>query len=640
MKPCQMENGANNWDDLLLKANKFHLQLKLTISSSTAFLDAFQKIADMATTTRGGTKEIGSALTRLCLRNRSVEAKLKSLTSSLFDSFISPLQDRVDEWKKIISQIDKEHSKEIKRLKQFRKKHSSEMRVTSAFANNTFRMRKHLPRGKLKNDFPRIGSMYDVDKIIESVDCNNKEKYFMLEEVERNYVRRALIEERLHYCVFFNLLRPVIEEELSMLQEIIHLEEILTTLTSLTNDPHKLPTSSENFIHSLQFNDSIVPILESTYSDYGSHHNQHHHSRKSSISSMDSLNTLSTDSVSFRNVKSLSQPNIIPGFRPKSIASQDSGFLSHDYNIPNIGRLVIYNGVNKIDKNLNSVDKDRICLMNGKSILCSSTTTTTTIESNDNKEIEEKIEYATSAPLYQSNNICSQPIYVNVHNDNNNGYDRTRFSSEGSLTPTNHNHDIHPIDNSNYSKYFTNNVNNSNNLQQQTNVESNQQTYKKPIPPKPPLRHSSKLSTKYMTPDTNKRSTLIFVKNTENSDFPPPPPEAFIRPPAAAAAEQCEKINDNLCCRYSVPNRHLVFCDNKECLKDYNQTIRQTYVPPAIYHSTSMMNSNQQQQSSSAIGQDSSLTIQGYHKDNDTQYDNNNHHHHHYQSSINLSKNH
>ena len=44
------------------------------------------------------------------------------------------------------------------------------------------------------------------------------------------------------------------------------------------------------------------------------------------------------------------QPNIIPGFRPKSIASQDSGFLSHDYNIPNIGRLVIYNGVNKINK--------------------------------------------------------------------------------------------------------------------------------------------------------------------------------------------------------------------------------------------------------------------------------------------------
>lgn len=621
-----LRNGANNWDDLLLKANKFHLQLKSTISSSTAFLDAFQKIADMATTTRGGTKEIGSALTRLCLRNRSVEAKLKSLTSSLFDSFISPLQDRVDEWKKIISQIDKEHSKEIKRLKQFRKKHSSEMRVTSAFANNTFRMRKHLPRGKLKNDFPRIGSMYDVDKIIESVDCNNKEKYFMLEEVEKNYVRRALIEERIHYCLFFNLLRPVIEEEISMLQEIIHLEEILTTLTSLTNDPHKLPTSSENFLHSLQLNDSIVPILDSTYSEYGSHHHNHH-SRKSSISSMDSLNTLSTDSVSFRNVKSLSQPNIIPGFRPKSIASQDSGFLSHDYNIPNIGRLVIYNGVNKINKDSTTADKDRICMLNGKSIRCLST-----IESNDEKEIKEKVEYATSAPLYHSNTACPQPIYVNIHD----ACDRTRFTSEGSLTPTNH--DINPIENSNYSKYY-NTVNNSNNLQQQqqqTNVESNHKCTKpKPIPPKPPMRHSSKLSTntannslQFMTSETSKRSTLIFVKNTDNPDFPPPPPEAFIRP-----AEQCEKVADNLCCLYSVPSRNLVFCDNKECLQDYN---RQTYRTP-IYHSTSLnafsMDSNQ---SSSSISQ------QEYHKNHDdngchdSQYDN----HHHYQSSINLSSKH
>ncbi|KFM74647.1 Metastasis suppressor protein 1, partial [Stegodyphus mimosarum] len=32
----------------------------------------------MATNARGATKDIGSALTRLCLRHRSVEAKLKT----------------------------------------------------------------------------------------------------------------------------------------------------------------------------------------------------------------------------------------------------------------------------------------------------------------------------------------------------------------------------------------------------------------------------------------------------------------------------------------------------------------------------------------------------------------------------------
>ena len=58
------------------------------LAYTTAFLDSFQKVADMATTTRGGTKEIGTALTRLCLRQRSVEAKLKSFASAFLDCLI------------------------------------------------------------------------------------------------------------------------------------------------------------------------------------------------------------------------------------------------------------------------------------------------------------------------------------------------------------------------------------------------------------------------------------------------------------------------------------------------------------------------------------------------------------------------
>ncbi|KPM10228.1 metastasis suppressor protein 1-like protein [Sarcoptes scabiei] len=184
----------------------------------------------------GGTKEIGSALTRLCLRNRSVEAKLKSLNNSLLDSFISPLQDRVDEWKKLIVQLDKEHGKEIKRLKQFRKKQNnindqirdremSTATLSSAttLANvHTFRMRKHHhhshhQRNKNgKNDVPRIGSMYEMDKCSMSESSSStttnanpsqqqslssatsmsnidsaafsKEKFLMIDDVERNYL--------------------------------------------------------------------------------------------------------------------------------------------------------------------------------------------------------------------------------------------------------------------------------------------------------------------------------------------------------------------------------------------------------------------------------------------------------------------
>lgn len=36
------------------------------------------------------------------------------------------------------------------------------------------------------------------------------DKYVVLEEVEKSYVRKALIEERKHYCDFVCCLRPVV----------------------------------------------------------------------------------------------------------------------------------------------------------------------------------------------------------------------------------------------------------------------------------------------------------------------------------------------------------------------------------------------------------------------------------------------
>ena len=212
------------------------------------------------------------------------------------------MQDRVEEWKKIISQLDKDHSKELKRLKQFKKKNVSDARYASGFANSTFRIKRN-PRNKLKSDFSHIGSMYDMNKMIETLE--NKDKYFMFEEVERNFVRRALIEERSHYCLFFNLLRPVIEEEISMLQEITHLEEIVSALVDLTFDPYKLPPASESLLTKLQLKDTVS--LDLNYSELILSNGTMYRSRKSSISSINSINSLSTDSISLQNCKSLSQ---------------------------------------------------------------------------------------------------------------------------------------------------------------------------------------------------------------------------------------------------------------------------------------------------------------------------------------------
>ena len=78
------------------------------------FLDAFQRIADLATNTKGATRDIGTALTRLILRHKAIEQKLKSLSGALLESFVQPLNERIEDWKKSANTLDKDHAKGLK----------------------------------------------------------------------------------------------------------------------------------------------------------------------------------------------------------------------------------------------------------------------------------------------------------------------------------------------------------------------------------------------------------------------------------------------------------------------------------------------------------------------------------------------
>ncbi|XP_071508849.1 protein MTSS 2-like, partial [Diadema antillarum] len=121
-----MKSTAPLWDDFNNKAGKLHTQLKATITVLSAFLDAFQRLADAATNTRGASKELGASLTRLCLRHKSIELKLKSFTSSIMEYLVAPLQEKMEEWKKNTTQLDKDHTKEYKKARQEIKKKSSD----------------------------------------------------------------------------------------------------------------------------------------------------------------------------------------------------------------------------------------------------------------------------------------------------------------------------------------------------------------------------------------------------------------------------------------------------------------------------------------------------------------------------------
>ncbi|XP_031420373.1 MTSS I-BAR domain containing 2a isoform X2 [Clupea harengus] len=281
-----MKNSYPVWEDFTAKATKLHSQLRTTVLATAAFLDAFQKVADMATNARGATRDVGSALTRMCMRHRSIEARLRHFTNALMEKLIGPLQDKIEEWKKTAALLDKDHAKEYKRSRQEIKKKSSD----------TLKLQKKARKGRGGLQPQLNSAMQDVSDM-----------YLLMEETEKQAVRRALLEERGRYCNFITMLLPVVNGEIAMLGEVTHLQAIIDDLTVLTTDPHKLPAASEQVIVDLK----------------GSDYNWSYQTPPSSPSSLGS-----------RKSSLCSLAHLPPGgaHRLSSVSSHDSGFISQDAN--------------------------------------------------------------------------------------------------------------------------------------------------------------------------------------------------------------------------------------------------------------------------------------------------------------------
>uniref|UniRef100_A0AAZ3SAI5 MTSS1-like protein n=1 Tax=Oncorhynchus tshawytscha TaxID=74940 RepID=A0AAZ3SAI5_ONCTS len=202
-------------------------------------------------------------------------------------SLITPLQDRIEDWKKTANQLDKDHAKEYKRSRHEIKKKSSD----------TMKLQKKARKGRGDLQPQLDSAMHDVNDM-----------YLLMEETEKQAVRRALVEERGRFCTFIGFLQPVVNGEIAMLGEITHLQAIIDDLTVLTTDPHKLPPASEQVIKDLK----------------GSDYSWSYQTPPSSPSSSGSRKS---------SMCSLAHPPPGNAHRLSSVSSHDSGFISQDANV-------------------------------------------------------------------------------------------------------------------------------------------------------------------------------------------------------------------------------------------------------------------------------------------------------------------
>ena len=233
-----------------------------------------------------------------------MESRMKTLCSALLDCMVLPLQDKLEDWRKSVTILDKEHAKEYKKLR-------SDVKKKWEAAN---RIQKKNNKQKTNNE--------QLQKAADASFTEVSKQLRALQETEKNAVRKALIEERSRYCTFVSCMKPVLSEEGALVSEFQQLEEITKKLTRYTEDPFKLPTASEAVINDMTNGEFKFQTPPSSPSSLGS--------RKSSMCSISSAGS-SNGSPSHHavNPRIRNQP-VPPAMRLSSVSSQDSGFTSQD----------------------------------------------------------------------------------------------------------------------------------------------------------------------------------------------------------------------------------------------------------------------------------------------------------------------
>jgi metastasis suppressor protein 1 len=100
--------------------------------------------------------------------------------------------------------LDKDHTKEYKRARNELKKRSSD----------TLRLQKKAKKGTSDS----------LQSIVEASMSSVNQQKAELDEVERKSLRSAMIEDRIRYCNFVNMLQPVVKQEYEMMYELGHLQ--------------------------------------------------------------------------------------------------------------------------------------------------------------------------------------------------------------------------------------------------------------------------------------------------------------------------------------------------------------------------------------------------------------------------------
>ncbi|KAI3420178.1 hypothetical protein GPALN_003497 [Globodera pallida] len=113
----ELKASTSAWETFGCRAAKLASQLQQVATAFGSFVDGLQTISDSANSVNGVSRDIGAALTRFCLRQRSVELAIRKWGDALQKQCADDLGRRSGEWRQTVSDLERRHQRNCKRFK-------------------------------------------------------------------------------------------------------------------------------------------------------------------------------------------------------------------------------------------------------------------------------------------------------------------------------------------------------------------------------------------------------------------------------------------------------------------------------------------------------------------------------------------
>ncbi|KAJ1346645.1 hypothetical protein KIN20_001516 [Parelaphostrongylus tenuis] len=112
-----MKQSYPVWEMVGQRAQKLSAQLKATASCLAGFMDSIQAVSDYANNLRGAARDMGVCMTRVCMRERALEHRLRAVADALSDETAVSIQQRAAYWKQRTAELDKSAAKHVKKIR-------------------------------------------------------------------------------------------------------------------------------------------------------------------------------------------------------------------------------------------------------------------------------------------------------------------------------------------------------------------------------------------------------------------------------------------------------------------------------------------------------------------------------------------